>query len=263
MMWSDQRNRYRLYRDPRNGVLAGVCAGLAAYFGIERVAVRLAFVLALVFFFFPAALGYVVAPGDSIFTDCGTNNLCDVVSGTSFAAMYKAVRQSMEARVALELTELENRVASRGVAPEQLARHAKRPHALDYIQRLFTDFSELHGDRAYAEDKNILPAPIGKALSDGLKHHPEDGLKLLHDTVKGFASVNRVEHDAVAAADVADRRELFRLALRVTRADVAVDDVDIVGRDVDRQLPALLGVGADPTDRIDEVLAVVADVDAG
>jgi hypothetical protein len=37
-----------------------------------------------------AALGYVVAPGDSIFTDCGTNNLCDVVSGTSFAAPHVA-----------------------------------------------------------------------------------------------------------------------------------------------------------------------------
>jgi acetyl-CoA carboxylase alpha subunit len=29
-----------------------------------------------------------------------------------------------------------------------LARHSKRPHALDYIQRLFTNFEELHGDRA-------------------------------------------------------------------------------------------------------------------
>lgn len=38
----------------------------------------------------------------------------------------------------------------------QLARHAKRPHALDYIQRLFTDFAELHGDRAYADDASIV-----------------------------------------------------------------------------------------------------------
>ncbi len=38
----------------------------------------------------------------------------------------------------------------------QLARHAKRPHALDYIQRLFTDFSELHGDRAYSDDHSIV-----------------------------------------------------------------------------------------------------------
>jgi phage shock protein C len=57
-MWTD--SRYRLYRDPDHGVLAGVCAGLGAYFGIDRVAVRIAFVLALILFFVPAALGYVV-----------------------------------------------------------------------------------------------------------------------------------------------------------------------------------------------------------
>jgi phage shock protein C len=57
-MWSD--SRYRLYRDPDHGVLAGVCAGISAYFGVDRVAVRIAFVLALVFLFVPAALGYVV-----------------------------------------------------------------------------------------------------------------------------------------------------------------------------------------------------------
>jgi acetyl-CoA carboxylase carboxyl transferase subunit alpha len=38
----------------------------------------------------------------------------------------------------------------------QLARHAKRPHALDYIQRLFPDFSELHGDRFYADDAAVV-----------------------------------------------------------------------------------------------------------
>ena len=37
-----------------------------------------------------------------------------------------------------------------------LARHPKRPHALDYIQRLFTEFEEIHGDRAYADDHAIV-----------------------------------------------------------------------------------------------------------
>jgi len=37
-----------------------------------------------------------------------------------------------------------------------LARHPKRPHALDYIQRLFTDFQELHGDRRFADDHAIV-----------------------------------------------------------------------------------------------------------
>jgi len=38
----------------------------------------------------------------------------------------------------------------------QLARNPKRPHALDYIQRIFTNFQELHGDRAYGNDHSIV-----------------------------------------------------------------------------------------------------------
>lgn len=38
----------------------------------------------------------------------------------------------------------------------QLARHPLRPYTLDYIQNVFTDFDELAGDRAYADDKAIV-----------------------------------------------------------------------------------------------------------
>jgi len=38
----------------------------------------------------------------------------------------------------------------------QVARHPQRPYTLDYINRIFTDFEELHGDRAYADDKVIV-----------------------------------------------------------------------------------------------------------
>jgi acetyl-CoA carboxylase carboxyl transferase subunit alpha len=38
----------------------------------------------------------------------------------------------------------------------QLARHPKRPHSLDYIGRLFTDFQEIHGDRAFGDDPAIV-----------------------------------------------------------------------------------------------------------
>jgi acetyl-CoA carboxylase carboxyl transferase subunit alpha len=37
-----------------------------------------------------------------------------------------------------------------------LARHPQRPYTLDYIQMLFTDFIELHGDRRYADDPAIV-----------------------------------------------------------------------------------------------------------
>jgi acetyl-CoA carboxylase carboxyl transferase subunit alpha len=38
----------------------------------------------------------------------------------------------------------------------QIARHPKRPYALDYVQRCFTDFRELHGDRHFADDPAIV-----------------------------------------------------------------------------------------------------------
>ena len=38
----------------------------------------------------------------------------------------------------------------------QVARHPRRPYTLDYIEAIFTDFQELHGDRAYADDAAIV-----------------------------------------------------------------------------------------------------------
>jgi acetyl-CoA carboxylase carboxyl transferase subunit alpha len=38
----------------------------------------------------------------------------------------------------------------------QIARHPQRPYTLDYVEELFTDFQELHGDRAYADDTSIV-----------------------------------------------------------------------------------------------------------
>ena len=43
----------------------------------------------------------------------------------------------------------------------QLARHPKRPHASDYISRIFAGFSELHGDRFFGDDAAI----IGKVVA--------------------------------------------------------------------------------------------------
>ena len=38
----------------------------------------------------------------------------------------------------------------------QLARHPDRPHTLDFVERLFEDFVEVHGDRRYADDPAIV-----------------------------------------------------------------------------------------------------------
>ncbi len=46
----------------------------------------------------------------------------------------------------------------------QLARHANRPYSLDYIERIFTDWSEVHGDRNYRDDPALV---CGFARIDG------------------------------------------------------------------------------------------------
>ena len=38
----------------------------------------------------------------------------------------------------------------------ELARHPQRPQSLDYIERVFTDFSEIHGDRSFGDDAAII-----------------------------------------------------------------------------------------------------------
>src|ERR1700752_4447326 len=46
----------------------------------------------------------------------------------------------------------------------ELARHPQRPQSLDYIERIFTDFSEIHGDRSFGDDAAII---CGKARFHG------------------------------------------------------------------------------------------------
>jgi acetyl-CoA carboxylase carboxyl transferase subunit alpha len=38
----------------------------------------------------------------------------------------------------------------------QIARHPQRPYTMDYVNEIFTDFHELHGDRTYADDQSIV-----------------------------------------------------------------------------------------------------------
>ena len=55
-----------------------------------------------------------------------------------------------------------------GLTPWQIvkvARHPRRPYTLDYIDRIFTEFDELHGDRHFADDNAIVG---GMARLDGI-----------------------------------------------------------------------------------------------
>ena len=47
----------------------------------------------------------------------------------------------------------------------KLARHPMRPYTFDYVDRIFTDFQELHGDRAFADDQALVG---GLARLDGM-----------------------------------------------------------------------------------------------
>jgi phage shock protein C len=61
MVWTNSSStRHRLWRDTERGMLAGVCAGIADYFGVEPIVVRLATVLGLIFFFPPTIAAYII-----------------------------------------------------------------------------------------------------------------------------------------------------------------------------------------------------------
>jgi acetyl-CoA carboxylase carboxyl transferase subunit alpha len=67
----------------------------------------------------------------------------------------------------------------------ELARHPQRPYTLDYIERVFTDFSEIHGDRRFADDAAIV---CGMA-----KYHGEPVLVL--GTQKGRDTKQKVHRN--------------------------------------------------------------------
>src|SRR6266487_6951818 len=62
------------------------------------------------------------------------------------------------ARIEAKIAETRKQIFSNLTAWQrvQLARHPKRPFALDYLSMTFSDFEELHGDRLYAEDRAVV-----------------------------------------------------------------------------------------------------------
>ena len=58
----------------------------------------------------------------------------------------------------------------------ELARHPQRPYTLDYVERLFTDWSEIHGDRLFADDPAIV---CGMA-----RYHGEEVLVVGHQKAR-------------------------------------------------------------------------------
>ena len=65
MTWDRPRDRRpqqsRLYRDPKNGIILGVCAGIADYFGVERWVVRAVTLVSLLIFTLMTIVAYFLA----------------------------------------------------------------------------------------------------------------------------------------------------------------------------------------------------------
>ena len=86
----------------------------------------------------------------------------------------KQFAQTEQVDFSTEITRLERKIARlqeevfANLTPwqrTQIARHPNRPYGMDYIRLMLTDFVELHGDRAYADDKAIVG---GFARLDGM-----------------------------------------------------------------------------------------------
>ncbi|NNM60450.1 MAG: acetyl-CoA carboxylase carboxyl transferase subunit alpha [Legionellales bacterium] len=72
----------------------------------------------------------------------------------------------------------------------QIARHSDRPHTLDYIQLIFDEFDEMHGDRHYADDKALIG---GTARLDGkpvMVIGQEKGRKTKEKVMRNFGMPN-------------------------------------------------------------------------
>jgi acetyl-CoA carboxylase carboxyl transferase subunit alpha len=73
----------------------------------------------------------------------------------------KKLIQDSGIEAAGELEKLETKIAANSRTAEtwkrvELARHPERPYSLDYISRIFDNFIELHGDRAFGDDPAII-----------------------------------------------------------------------------------------------------------
>src|SRR5712691_11619970 len=104
----------------------------------------------------------------------GNGNLNTMDSGFKAQQELEKIEQQIERLQALEgqneetrrqvqqlhdrVNDLRREISSHLNAWErtELARHPQRPYTLDYVERIFTDWSEIHGDRGFADDPAIV-----------------------------------------------------------------------------------------------------------
>jgi acetyl-CoA carboxylase carboxyl transferase subunit alpha len=79
------------------------------------------------------------------------------VAEVESATQDDATRRQLEKlRERIETLRQEIRASSTAWQKTELARHPQRPQSLDYIERVFSDFSEIHGDRGFGDDAAII-----------------------------------------------------------------------------------------------------------
>ncbi|MEX0324613.1 MAG: acetyl-CoA carboxylase carboxyltransferase subunit alpha [Puniceicoccaceae bacterium] len=133
----------------------------------------------------------------------------------------------------------------------QLARHPKRPYSLDYINAIFTDFQELHGDRGYGDDQALIGGtaffegqPImiiaqqkGRDVKDNLRRnfgmpHPEGyrkALRLMQMAEKfGLPIITFIDTKAAYAGVGSEERHVSEAIARNLR-EMANLKVPIIG----------------------------------
>src|SRR5258707_13368186 len=57
----------------------------------------------------------------------------------------------------------------------KVARHPQRPYTLDYVNAILTDFEEMHGDRAFADDAALVGGPARFKGPSGVGVGPQKG----------------------------------------------------------------------------------------
>lgn len=99
----------------------------------------------------------------------------------------------------------------------ELARHPQRPYFLDYVERLFSDWSEIHGDRRFSDDPALL---CGMA-----RFHDQE--IMLMGTQKGRDSKQRIQRNFGMANPEGYRKALrcMKLAEKFKRPVVTFIDI--------------------------------------
>lgn len=96
----------------------------------------------------------------------------------------------------------------------ELARHPQRPQSLDYIERIFTEFSEIHGDRAFGDDAAIITGMARFHGEEVLVVATQKGRDMKQRVFRNFGTPHPEGYrKAIRAMQVAEkfRRPIFTL----------------------------------------------------